>query len=71
MSKAEIIEELPKLTAQEREEIRRKLDEFENDTLTPEEWAIVDVRIAEHAAHPQTATPWEEFKVRLEDKYQL
>ncbi len=28
MSKAEILEELPKLTPEERKEIRRKLDEF-------------------------------------------
>jgi putative addiction module component (TIGR02574 family) len=65
MSKAEILEEIPKLTREEREEIRRKLDEIdgvawlEHDDLTPEQWALVDQRMAEHEADPKSAIPWE------------
>ncbi len=31
MSKAEILQELPKLTVKERDEVRRKLDELDDD----------------------------------------
>ncbi len=71
MSTAEILEEISKLTPEEREEIRMKLVEFEDDTLSPEQWAIVDARIAEHEANPQSAIPWEDFKATLEKKYGL
>jgi putative addiction module component (TIGR02574 family) len=68
MSKAEILDEIPKLTPEEREEIRRKLDEFD-DTLTPAEWALVDQRLAEHEADPQSAIPWDKVKAQLEEKF--
>jgi putative addiction module component (TIGR02574 family) len=68
MSKAEILEEIPSLTPEERDEIRRKLDELD-DSLTPEEWALIDKRIAEHEADPQSAIPWEKFKADLDEKF--
>ena len=37
MSKIEILDEIPKLTPEERDEIRQKLDELD-DALTAEEW---------------------------------
>jgi putative addiction module component (TIGR02574 family) len=68
MSKAEILEEIPSLTPEERDEIRQKLDELD-DSLTAEELALVDKRIAEHEANPQSAIPWEKFKAGLEEKF--
>jgi putative addiction module component (TIGR02574 family) len=68
VSKAEILEEIPKLTPEEREEIRRKLDECD-DSLTPEELALIDERIAQHEADPQSAIPWNDLKERLEEKF--
>ena len=72
MSKVEIIEELPKLTPAEREEIRLKLAELdgndwldEDDPLTPDEKALLDSRIAAHEKNPGTAIPWDEFEARL------
>jgi putative addiction module component (TIGR02574 family) len=70
MSKVEILAEIPRLTPEERDEIRQKLDEFD-DALTAEELVLIDARMAEHEANPQTAIPWEEFKTRLEKKYRL
>jgi hypothetical protein len=62
MSKAEILEELPKLTPAEQDEIRHRLDELDDDTLSPEEWALIDKRIAEHEAHPESAITWRNSK---------
>ena len=68
MSKTEILDEIPSLTPEERDEIRRKLDELD-DSLTAEEWALVDKRVAEHEADPQSAIPWEKFKADLDEKF--
>jgi putative addiction module component (TIGR02574 family) len=70
VSKAEILEAIPKLTPEERDEIRLKLDELD-DQLTGQELALIDARIAEHEANPQSAIPWEDFKKDLESKYGL
>jgi putative addiction module component (TIGR02574 family) len=76
MSKAEILAELSKLTKQERHEIRVKLAEMdsdgwldEDDPLTEDEKKLIDERLAEHEANPQSAIPYEEFKARLRDKF--
>jgi putative addiction module component (TIGR02574 family) len=70
MSKAEILDEISKLTPEERAEVRARLDELD-DSLTPEEWAVIDQRMAAHEADPRSAIPWEEFKGRLEKQYGL
>jgi phage-related protein len=52
MSKAEILEELPKLTPEDRLEIRQKLNEIDgdewldsDDPLTDDEKALLEVRL--------------------------
>jgi putative addiction module component (TIGR02574 family) len=72
MSKTEILEELPKLTSQERHEIRLKLAELDgdgwlddDDTLIDEEKALIESRLEAHEKNPDTAIPWEEVKARL------
>jgi putative addiction module component (TIGR02574 family) len=72
MSKAEILEELPTLTPEERDEIRLKLAEIDgdrwlddDDPLTDEEKALIEARISAHERNPETAIPWKEFKERL------
>jgi hypothetical protein len=69
MSKAEILEQIAKLTQVERDQIRQKLDELGEDALTPEEWALIDKRIAEHNSNPASAIKWNEFKARLDQKF--
>ena len=73
MSKTEILEELPKLTSQERYEIRLKLAELDgddwlddDDPLTDKEKALIESRIEAHEKSPETAVPWEEVKARLD-----
>ena len=72
MSKTEILLELPKLTAEERLEIRLKLAELDgdgwlddDDPLTDAEKGLIASRIEAHEKNPETAIPWEEFRLRL------
>lgn len=72
MSKADILSELPKLTATEREEIRLRLAEIDgvewldqDDPLTDAEKALIESRLAAHEKDPASAIPWEEFRSRL------
>jgi hypothetical protein len=75
MSKAEILEELPKLTSEERYEIRLKLAELDgdgwlddDDPLTDEQKALLEARLAD-LEHPEKSIPWEEAKRRLESRF--
>ena len=52
MSKTEILEELPNLTSEERDEIRLKQ-------------ALLEARLADMAQHPEKSISLEEFKARL------
>ena len=72
MSKTEILEELPKLTSEERHEIRLRLAELDgdgwlddDDTLTDEQKALIESRIEAHEKNPEAAIPWEEVMARL------
>lgn len=75
MSKAEIVAELPKLTRDEREEIRLKLAELdgldwldEDDPLSDEEKALIDARIQAHDQSPESSIPWEDFDTGLRQR---
>ena len=72
MSKTEILEELPKLTSEERHEIRLKLAELDgdgwlddDDPLTDEEKALIEARLVAYEKDPDAGSSWEEFKARL------
>lgn len=72
MSKTEILEELPKLSSEERYEIRLKIAELDGDNwlddddpLTDQQKALIESRIEAHERNPETAIPWEEVKARL------
>jgi putative addiction module component (TIGR02574 family) len=76
MSKTEILEELPKLTAEERREIRLKLAELDGDTwlddddpLTDAEKALLEARLADMEQYPEKSIPWEEAKRRIESSF--
>ena len=76
MSKTEILEELPKLTKEERFEIRLKLAEIDGDAwlddddpLTDEQKALLEARLVDMALHPNKSIPWGEAKRRLEERF--
>jgi putative addiction module component (TIGR02574 family) len=71
MSKAEIIEELPKLSPEDRAEIQARLDELagpgwlDNGELTEEEKRLLDARLGECERNPSCFVPWEEAMARI------
>lgn len=75
MSKAEILEELPRLKPEERQEVLERIYQIEkiaedewldaDDPLTDSEKALIDSRIAAHERNPEAAIPWEQFDARL------
>jgi putative addiction module component (TIGR02574 family) len=65
MSKAEILEELPKLTPGERREIAAKLHELDGGELTDEEKALLDRELADYAADPKAGSAWDEVEARI------
>jgi putative addiction module component (TIGR02574 family) len=72
MSKLEILNELPKLTKEERHEIRVKLAEMDSggwldddDPLTDHDKALIEARMEAHDKTPASSIPWDEFDARL------
>lgn len=75
MSKTEILEELPKLTSEERREIRLKLSELDGDSwqdadepLTQADKVILDARIAAYESDPDAGSSWAEVESRIRSK---
>jgi len=75
MSKTEILDELQKLTPQERFEIRVKLAELDgdrwlddDDPLTDEQKALLDARLADLEQNPGASIPWDEARKRIESR---
>jgi hypothetical protein len=71
MIKAEILEALPKLSPEERREIRAKLNElddeewFDNGELSEQEKAIIEARLDEYDRNAGVGSSWEEAKARI------
>jgi putative addiction module component (TIGR02574 family) len=68
MRTAEILDELPRLTKRDREEIRLKLAELDgegwadaDDPLTDADKALIEVRVKAHERDPATSIAWEKF----------
>lgn len=77
MSKAEILAEIPKLTKEERFEIRVKLAEIdgdgwldEDDPLTDAEKALLETRLAAYEKDPDAGSSWEEAEARIRARLQ-
>jgi putative addiction module component (TIGR02574 family) len=75
MSKAEILEQLLKLTPAERFEIRVKLAELDgerwlddDDPLTDEQKALLEARLADMDQQPEASLPWDEARKRIESR---
>ena len=72
MSKTEILEELPKLTKTEHQEIRVRSAELESDDgiddedpLTVHEKALLEERLAAYLKDPDAGSTWEEVEYRI------
>jgi len=69
MRTSDILEELPRLTKREREEIRLKLAELDGDgwadadtPLTDADKALIEARVEAHERDPATSIPWQQFE---------
>jgi putative addiction module component (TIGR02574 family) len=71
MVKTEILEALPKLSPEERREIRAKLNELDGaewldeGELTEQEKAIIERRLDEYERNPEAGSSWEEARARI------
>ena len=65
MSFAEVLEELPALTVQQRQVVIRRALELEEPPLIDGEEALVETRLAGHRQNPASSVPLEEMKRRL------
>jgi len=72
MSKVEILEQLPKLTIEERNEIRLKLAELDGNSwlddeepLTDTEKALLEARLAAYERDPDAGSSWAEVEARI------
>lgn len=65
MSFAEILEQLPRLTAREREEVIRHALVMRDGSLSAQDEATVEQRLAEHRSDPGSALSVEHLRANL------
>ena len=65
MSFAELLEELPALTVQQRQIVIRRALELEEPPLSKAEETLVEARLAAHHQNPASSVPLDEMKKRL------
>jgi hypothetical protein len=77
VSLIEILDELPRLTSEQRQQVAQKVLELEeggewlggDDVLRVEEKHLVESRLAAHDRNPSSAVPWEEVKLQLRARF--
>ncbi len=69
MSFAEVLEQLPSLTPEERELIVRRVLELDDDFFSPEDDALIEERMVAHRADPASAVPFDEMFARLRNRF--
>jgi hypothetical protein len=68
MSFNEVIDELPRLTFEQRQILIRRALELDDQPLSAEHAALVDDRLAAHYSDPSSSVPLEEIKKRLRSR---
>lgn len=75
MSKVEILEELPRLTSEERKEILLKLAELDGESwlnadepLTDAEKALLEARLAAYDKDPDAGSSWAQVEARIRSR---
>jgi hypothetical protein len=69
MSFAEVLEELPTLTFEQRQMLIRRAVELDGPMLSTEDDALVEERLAGHHANPNSSLPFDEVKARLSARF--
>ena len=65
MSFAQVLEELPALTFEQRQLLIRRALELDDPPLSDADEALVEMRLAAHRADPSSAVSLDEMKARL------
>ena len=69
MSFTEVLQELPGLTIAERQLLVRRALELDESGLSAEDEALVERRMAEHRANPESSVPLAMMKDRLRTRF--
>jgi len=68
MSFAQVLEQLPALTLEERQILIRRAVELDDPPLSAADEALIESRLATHRANPQSSVPLDEMKARLRSR---
>ena len=68
MSFAQVLEQLPALTLEERQILIRRAVELDDPPLSAADEALIESRLAAHRANPQSSVPLDEMKARLRSR---
>lgn len=68
MSFNEVIAELPRLTFEERQILIRRALELDDPPLSVADEELIEQRLAEHRADPNSSIPLDEFKHQLRSR---
>jgi putative addiction module component (TIGR02574 family) len=69
MSFAEVLNELPALTFEQRQLLIQRAMELDGSMLSPEDEALVEQRLAAHRADPSSSSSVDEVKARLTTRF--
>jgi putative addiction module component (TIGR02574 family) len=69
MSFAEVLQELPALSVEQRQQLIRRALECDEPPLAPEDEALIEERLAAHRRDPGSAVPLEAMKSRLRSRF--
>ncbi|MEW6303153.1 MAG: hypothetical protein AB1705_06770 [Verrucomicrobiota bacterium] len=68
MSFAQVLEELPALTVEQRQLVIRRALELDDPPLSADDEALAESRLAAHHADPASSVPLKEMKARLRSR---
>lgn len=72
MSTTEILAQLPRLTAAEREAVRARLDDIDATApLSPEEKQLIDERVAAYRQNPGSGVSWAVAEAEIRKQHGL
>ena len=71
MSFAQVLEELPRFTASQRQELLKNVLELDEQGLSTEELVMVEARLSAYAADPSRAISASEIETKLRSRLGL
>jgi hypothetical protein len=69
MSFTEVLQELSALTPEQRQLVIHRALEIDDASLSSQDEALIDSRVAAHRADPSTSRPADEMMSRLEKRF--